>query len=145
MINFVTQISYMLTVFGCSVAKSCLTFYDLMDCSLPGSSVHGILQARILEWVAIFSSRGSSPPGTEPTFSCVSCIGRQDTFFTTEPPGKPCILRRRKSFSLELVWVVMADISGFTQLARCSGCETFHASQRPEEYTSLNWVQWGRG
>ena len=39
------------------VAQSCLTLCDPMDCSLPGSSVHGILQARILEWVAIFFSR----------------------------------------------------------------------------------------
>ena len=38
----------------------CLTPCDPMDCSLPGSSVHGILQARILEWVPISSSRGSS-------------------------------------------------------------------------------------
>ena len=37
----------------CSVAKSCLTLCDPMDCSSPGSSVHGILQARILEWVAM--------------------------------------------------------------------------------------------
>ena len=43
-----------------SVAQSYLTFCDPMDCSLPGSSVHGILQARILEWVAMSSSRGSS-------------------------------------------------------------------------------------
>ena len=42
------------------VAKLCLTLHDPMDCSLPGSSVHGILQARILEWVAIPFSRGSS-------------------------------------------------------------------------------------
>ena len=44
-----------------------------MDCNLPGSSVHGILQARILEWVAISFSRGSSQPrdGT-----LISCIGR---------------------------------------------------------------------
>ena len=40
------------------VAQSCLILCDPMDCSLPGSSVHGILQARILEWVAISSSRG---------------------------------------------------------------------------------------
>ena len=40
------------------VAQSCLTFRDSMDCSLPGSSVHGICQARVLEWVAIaFSER----------------------------------------------------------------------------------------
>ena len=41
------------------VTQSCLTLCDPMDCSLPGSSVHGILQARILEWVAIPFSRGS--------------------------------------------------------------------------------------
>ena len=45
-----------------SVAKSCPTLFDHMDCSLPGSSAHGISQARILEWVAISFSRGSSWP-----------------------------------------------------------------------------------
>ena len=53
-----------------------------MDCGLPGPSVHGIHQARILEWVTISSSRGSSRPRDA---TQVSCIGR---FFTTEPPGK---------------------------------------------------------
>ena len=43
-------------------AQSCPTLCDPMDCSPPGSSVHGILQTRIPEWVAISSSRGSSPP-----------------------------------------------------------------------------------
>ena len=42
------------------VAKSCPAFCDPMDCSLPGSSVHGILQARKLEWVAISFSQGSN-------------------------------------------------------------------------------------
>ena len=42
------------------VAQSCPTLCDLMDFSLPGSSLHGILQARVLEWVAISFSRGSS-------------------------------------------------------------------------------------
>ena len=45
----------------CSVTQSCPTLFNPMGCSLPGSSVHGILQARILEWVAISFSRGSSP------------------------------------------------------------------------------------
>ena len=45
----------------CLVTKSCLTLCDPMDCSLPGSSVHGILQARTLEWVVMPSSRGSNP------------------------------------------------------------------------------------
>ena len=55
---------------------------DNMDCSLPGSSVHGVLQARILEWVAISSSRGSSWPGNR---TCVSyfCIGRQAFYSST--------------------------------------------------------------
>ena len=44
------------------VAQSCPTLCDPMDCSLPGSSVHGILQERVLEWVAISFSRGSSQP-----------------------------------------------------------------------------------
>ena len=44
----------------CSVAQLCLTLCDPMDCSLPGSSVHGISQARIPEWLAISFSRGSS-------------------------------------------------------------------------------------
>ena len=43
-------------------AQLCPALCDPMDCSLPASSVHGILQARILEWVAMPSSRGSSPP-----------------------------------------------------------------------------------
>ena len=46
----------------CSVAKSCLILCNPLDCNPPCSSVHGIFQARILEWVANFSSRGSSSP-----------------------------------------------------------------------------------
>ena len=62
---------------ACSVTQSCLTLCDPMDCSPPGSSVHGILQARILEWVAISYSRGSSWPRDWTWVSCISCIGRQ--------------------------------------------------------------------
>ena len=50
------------------------TLWDPMDCSLPGSSVHGILQARILEWFAISFSRGSSQPRD---WTYISCIGRK--------------------------------------------------------------------
>ena len=46
----------------CLVSQSCLTLCNPMDCSLPGSSVHGILQARILEWVSMPYSRGSFQP-----------------------------------------------------------------------------------
>ena len=60
-----------------SVAWSCPALCDPMDCSPPGSSVRGILQARRLEWVAISSSRGSSRPRDGTHVSCIFCIGRQ--------------------------------------------------------------------
>ena len=66
------------------VPKSCPTLCDPMDCNPLGSSVHGISQARILEWVAIFFSRGYSPPRDQTHISCLA-----SRFFTTEPSGKP--------------------------------------------------------
>ena len=48
-----------------------------MGCSLPGSSVPGIFQAKILEWVAISFYRGSSQPKDQTGISCISYIGRQ--------------------------------------------------------------------
>ena len=59
------------------VAQSCPTLCEPMDCSLPGSSVHGILQARVLEWVAISFSRGSSQPRDRTFVFCVSYIGKR--------------------------------------------------------------------
>ena len=61
-----------LVICCCLVAKSCLTLCDPLDHSPPGSSVQGILQARILEWEAISYSRGSSLPRDR---NCISCIG----------------------------------------------------------------------
>ena len=58
------------------VAQLCPTLWDPMDCSQPGSSVHGILQARILEWIVIPSSKASSWPCNPNHVSYVSCIGR---------------------------------------------------------------------
>ena len=57
------------------------TLCEAMDSSLPGSSVHGILQARILEWVAMLTSRGFSQPWNRIHISYVSCLGGE--FFTT--------------------------------------------------------------
>ena len=59
------------------VTQSFPTLCDPMDCSLLGSSNRGILQARILEWVAVPSCRGSSRPRCRTYISHVSCIGRQ--------------------------------------------------------------------
>ena len=64
--------------------KKCLTLYDLMDCSLPGSSVHRILQASILEWIAVPFFRESSLPRDRTWVFCIA-----GGFFTVCPPGKP--------------------------------------------------------
>ena len=67
---------------GGLVAKSCLTHCDPMSCSPPGSSVHWVFQARILEWIAISFSKGSSQNKDQNLVSCIA-----GGFFTTEPPG----------------------------------------------------------
>ena len=68
------------------VAQSCPTLYDPMNCSPPGSSVHGIFQAWILEWVAISFSRGSSWPRDWTQVSCI--VGRHFTVqVTREAPS----------------------------------------------------------
>ena len=66
------------------VAQLCLTLYDAMNCSLSGSYVHGILQARILEWVAMLSSGDLPDPGIKPVSPSLA-----GGFITTIPPGKP--------------------------------------------------------
>ena len=64
---------------GCLATKLCL-FCDPRDCSQPGPSVHGISQARVLEWI-VFPSLGDL---LDPGISCIA-----GGFFTAEPPGKP--------------------------------------------------------
>ena len=65
-------------------AQSCPTLYNPMDCSPPGSSVHEIFQARILEWVAVSFSRGSSQPKDQTWVSCTA-----GSSLLTELKGKP--------------------------------------------------------
>ena len=68
----------------CVLAKSlqsCPSVCDSMNCSLPDSSIHGILQARVLEWVAMPSSRRSSQPRNRTCVSYISCTAGE--FFTT--------------------------------------------------------------
>ena len=62
---------------GAKSLQLCLTLHDHIDSTPPGSFVHRILQARILEWVAMPSSRVSSCPRDQTWVSCVSCIGRR--------------------------------------------------------------------
>ena len=70
------RISYMFP-FAARSQPAVVSDCDSVDCSPPSSYVHGVFQARILEWIAISSSRGSSHPNDQTVISCVSCIGRQ--------------------------------------------------------------------
>ena len=77
-------------LYTCVHAKSlqlCLTLCNPMDCSPPGSSVHGSLQARILEWVSTLSSRGSSWPRDQTPIAYIS-LHRQVGSSPLAPPGK---------------------------------------------------------
>ena len=72
-----TVLKMCLSVQFSSVAQLCPTLCDLMDCSLSRSSVYGIFQARVLEWIAISFSRGSSWPMDPVCIPCISCIDRR--------------------------------------------------------------------
>ena len=98
-----------------SVAQSCLTLCNPVDCGPPGSSVHGTFPARILEWVAISFSRGSSRPRDQTQVSCLA--GR---VFTTEPPSKPYI------YTINIYVCVYALYMGFLggsggKVSTCNG------------------------
>ena len=102
----------------------CSTLCDPMDCSLPGSSVHGIFQARILEWVAIFFSRGSSGSRDQTRVSHIA--GRLFTVWATR---EMCAisLENNLSFSLKAEQLHSFPLlSAFPQrnTCRCSQHET---------------------
>ena len=79
------------------VAKLCLTLCHPMDCGPPGFSVHGILPARILGWVAMTLCQGDLPdPGTEPGSPALA-----GGFLTMEPPGKHLRLVLKISITLK--------------------------------------------
>ena len=73
----------------CFVVQSCPTLCHPMECSPPGSSVHGILQARILEWVAVPFSRGSSQPRDRGWVFCIA--GRFFTIWATREIHTLCV------------------------------------------------------
>ena len=115
-----------------SVIQSCLTLCDPTDCSPPGSSVHGILKARILEWVAIPSSRGSSQPRDRTQVSCIA-----DSVLS-EPLRKPCkaivIIKKKKKIagtSLVAQWLRLLALNtgGLGSIPGCSHMFACHKLQ----------------
>ena len=94
------------------VAQSCPTLHDPMVCSLPGSSIHGIFQARVLEWGAMPFSRGfSSPQGLNP---CLLQLLYCRPFFTTEPPEKQERKEYKKGCVCVCVCVCIKKLNHFT-------------------------------
>ena len=82
------------------VAQSCPTLCDPVDCSLPGSSVHGILQARVLEWAAISFSRGSSQPRDRTQVSRIA--GRRFNLWATRESPKLSLAKLLSKCSLSV-------------------------------------------
>ena len=85
---------------SCSVTQSCPTLCSSMDCSPPGSSVHGIFQARILEWVSISFSRWSSWARDPTHVSCISCISRKILYHEGSPSKPLAESLKQKQFQL---------------------------------------------
>ena len=84
------------------VTQSCSTLCDSMDCSLPGSSAHGIFQARVLEWLAISFSRGSSRPRDWTQISCI--VGRRFPIWVTRKSKHVLQFKGLLFFIIYLFW-----------------------------------------
>ena len=85
----------------CACTQSCPTLCGPMDCRPPGSSIHGILQAKVLKWVAISYSRGSSQ-SRDQTHVCYCLLHWQGGPLPLAPSGKPCFPYIRKCYFLRL-------------------------------------------
>ena len=113
--HMILQVCVCVRARACTLSRfSHVRLCDPVDCSLLGSSVHGILQARILEWVAMPFSRGSSQPRNQTQVSCISCTAGR--FSTAEPSGKP----KPSSCKLAKMWTWFTcpnHINEFTRVA----------------------------
>ena len=126
-----------------------------MDCSLPGSSVHGIFQARILEWVAIFFSRRSSPPRDWTQVSCI--VGRHFTIWAFREVSHHSLRQCTKScLTLATPWTVACQGSSVYGILQARILEwvaiSFSGgSSRPRNRTQVSSIagrfstNWGGG
>ena len=117
------QTKLWLSICVSSVAQSCLPLCDPMDFSPPASSVLGILWARILEWVAMPSSRGSSPPRDHTCVSCVSWIGRWILHHCTTWEGPP--FTTTSQFSLWPKQIYKVTLQGIYYISPVWDCKLF--------------------
>ena len=105
---------YSVMDYCCLVAQLCLTLYNPMDCSLPGSSVHAISQRRMLKWVAISFSRVLPHPGVEPTPSALQ-VDSLPLSHQGSPVGEKNLKKEKKKFKRP----VFPQLSLLTHLHKC--------------------------
>ena len=121
------------------VAQSCLTLCNPVDCSLPGSSIHEILQAKILEWVAISLSRGSS--WTRDWTRVSHIAGRCFNLWATrEAPGSTVIDTPRNNV-LPAIWASLNPVKLTCKINQHIGLFRFTGLLMPENTTrSYEWM-----
>ena len=105
----------------CFIAQSCPTVCNPTDCSPPGSSVHRILQARILEWVAMSSSRRASQPRDQTQISCI--VGRFFTIWTTREVPRHALEQNLKYTILGVPWQSLDSVCVFVCVCVCAESE----------------------
>ena len=120
--------------------QSCPALCDPMDYSPPDSSVHEILQARLLEWVAMPSSRGSSQPSGRTHISYISCFGRWAFYFyfflPLAPPGK-ALFKSQPCQIAVLISITVQGLHMFVQVPKpedlclTDGFLTFGVGNKP--------------
>ena len=135
---YVITLSPPKTLVECMCAQSCPTLCNPLDCSPPGSSINGTLQARILEWVAMpFSSRSSQPRDQ----TCVFCIGREILYLLSHQ-GNPRLLLTLSLLSSSYELRNGAHIC----FIACSGLKAMcgQKGREPDVTVFFNWHQWRR-
>ena len=141
MSNLFSPISSALFLCVCLVAQWYLTLCSPTDCSPPGSSVHRISQARILEWVAISSSRVYSWARDQTCISCVSCLGRQILYHCTPWEAKwvlsafPMCLFRTVCFYLVCCCFILTIYLSLKKNAFPPGCSVETISPCPHHWS----------
>ena len=130
------------TIAACVHAQSCPTLCNPLDGSPPGFSVPGILQARILEWVAIPSSRGSFQIIDRTRVSCISCIGRQILYCWTTweaPHGCMHISKLIKLYTLNMYSFLPVLHTSLDSLTFFSGSETCFNRYQHDYLAGMCW------
>ena len=131
----------------CLAIQSCLTLGNPMDCNLPGSSVHGISQARILERLAVSSPRRSPQPRDQTCVSPSSCVGRQTPHHSRKPHclGHPCLQRASETWAQGRLEVLAACtfhgeiITGGRNKLHLPGCARLEQGTQVELLVTLTW------